>query len=999
MSRIGDGIISIVETILNFTAAGSHRNMENYCDLETADNRTTLVMRDGSLVSIIKLDGTKRLVGADEYISICEKLTNGFSSYMGSGGHAVQVYFERDPDAVGREIDTMMHASVETAKRLNLNVSDVIDDRKSVLGSWCAREVSYVAFFTTPEALGKDAILRARLTQKEANAKVKAPFVDAQNPIIAVGELRDRHASFVAASCADMRDAGLLIRPLDIHEAVRTIRMTIDPGFTSDDWKPYLPGDPLPTRISRRDKSGRDISDLLWPRLSLQLFPRDIHIEGSDYITVGERTYSPIFINLPQREITPFSVLFSRIAEYNIPWRVSFLIESGGLKAVSIKHMVTSLLAFAHNDNKLINEAYEELKAGVERKGQVDAKLRISLATWAPSDNIKLVKQRSSQLARAVEGWGSCDVGEASGDPPASFVSSSLCVSSGSIATAAAAELSEVIQQLPITRPASPWQDGGSILFRTPDGKIMPYQPGSSKQDMWIDLIFATPGSGKSVLLNATNFALCLSPGLQRLPRIFIIDIGPSSKGLVSLLSEALPENQKHLVMYARLRMTPEYSINPFDTQLGCRFPMPLERAFLVNFLTLLATPVGRQDPFDGIADMAGLVVDEMYTMYSDASMAKPYSPNIDTNVDLAVAEAGLKVDRKTTWWEVVDALFKAGKTHAASQAQRYAVPLVPDAVSACNAEPIRQMFSKIVTPSGEPLVDSFGRMISGAVREYPILSSPTVFDIGEARVISLDLDEVAKTGGEAADRQTSVMYMLARYLARDFYLNAENLADMPPDYRAHHKKRITEIREDIKRICMDEFHRTSKSRSVREQVVVDMREGRKWGIHVVLLSQSIDDFDAVMAEFATNIFILSAGNAPTVDKVCGVFGLNATDRFALERRVHGPRAGGPTFLAMFRTKEGNNVQLLTNTAGAIEMWAFSTTVEDAMIRDRLYAELGPAKARSILAKVYKGGTAKPDVERRKASLKDTGSLDEKAEVGVIEQIVTELLAKSRAEG
>ena len=66
-----------------------------------------------------------------------------------------------------------------------------------------------------------------------------------------------------------------------------------------------------------------------------------------------------------------------------------------------------------------------------------------------------------------------------------------------------------------------------------------------------------------------------------------------------------------------------------------------------------------------------------------------------------------------------------------------------------------------------------------------PLLSQVTKFDLGEARVVSLDLDEVAKSGGDAADRQTAVMYMLARYiLARHYYLTEDNLADIPDAYR-----------------------------------------------------------------------------------------------------------------------------------------------------------------------------------------------------------------------
>ena len=57
---------------------------------------------------------------------------------------------------------------------------------------------------------------------------------------------------------------------------------------------------------------------------------------------------------------------------------------------------------------------------------------------------------------------------------------------------------------LPFTRPASAWEYG-ALLLRSPDGKPWPYQPGSAQQTTWIDLMYARPGSGKSVLSNAIN--------------------------------------------------------------------------------------------------------------------------------------------------------------------------------------------------------------------------------------------------------------------------------------------------------------------------------------------------------------------------------------------------------------------------------------------------------------------------------------------------------------
>ena len=294
--------------------------------------------------------------------------------------------------------------------------------------------------------------------------------------------------------------------------------------------------------------------------------------------------------------------------------------------------------------------------------------------------------------------------------------------------------------------------------------------------------------------------------------------------------------------------MNTDYAINPFDTQLGCRYPSPQERSFLVNFLSLLATPVGSDKTYDGIADMSGLIVDELYKQYADDAKPNTYASGLEDQVDGVLEEIGFVFDAATSWWEVTDSLFIAGFYQEAMMAQRQAMPVLADVTAISRLPAIEDLYGKIIAPTGEPLIHAFSRMISSGVREYPIISQPTRFDLGDARVVALDLDEVARSGGDAANRQTAVMYMLARYvLARHYYLTEENVSDMPDSYRHYHHQRIAEIREDPKRIVYDEFHRTSNAQAVRDQLIVDMREGRKWKVQVAILSQSLDDFDSVM--------------------------------------------------------------------------------------------------------------------------------------------------------
>jgi len=986
-------IVDGIDTFLAWLSVSLKQTTETYCDLETANDPETLVAHDGSLVSIIQIDGITKLLGQEEFDRLCEGFSLALQTNMKREGYAFQFYFAYDKDNVQREIGNIFEPSRETAKRLNLQLTDLFNERVEYLSKYCGDEKAFLVLWTRPEVLAPEQL---KVANKEKIKKMREakipPLKNAQNLNAAFPEIRDNHKSLVHSLVNDLKTLSMEAHVLEVHDALKAVRQSVDPDFTDNHWQPVLPGDKIPVR-DLKETSG-ELSEILWPPLAKQLLPRDVEELDIRTCRIGDRLYSSIFIELFPQEVKPFSELFARIVSTGIPWRISYFVESKGMKALSFKSLIASILSFASEENRLIGDATEYLRHLELDTDDAVVKLRVSLSTWAPEDQKSLLRKRTAELARAVEGWGSCDVTEISGDAFAGAVSSMLAVTTNNIATTSVAPLSDVVHMLPITRPASPWAHG-AVIFRSPDGKPWPYQPGSSQQTTWIDLLYARPGSGKSVLSNTMNLGLCLAPGIQRLPRIAIIDIGPSSSGLISLLKDALPKEQQHYAAYHRLRMTPDYSINPFDTQLGSRAPTPQERSFLVNFLTLLATPVSSAKPYDGISDMVGMIVDELYKNFNDQAAPRVYTDGMEPEIDQCLTEMNFTLDEHTTWWEVTDALFIGGHTHEAMLAQRYAMPLLADAASIARTEAIEDLYGKVEAPTGESLTVTFNRMISSAVREYPILSRITRFDIGDARVVSLDLDEVAKSGGEAADRQTAVMYMLARYvLAKHFYLTEDNVEDMPKEYQAYHQQRISEIREDPKRLVYDEFHRTSKAQSVRDQVIVDMREGRKWNVQIALISQSLDDFDKVMVEFATSIFIMDAGPSQTIQHSAEIFGLNQTAQTALRTRVHGPREGGATFLAQFATKGGMNTQLLTSTVGPIGIWAFSTTAEDAAVRNKLYKRLGPAEARRVLANLFPSGSIKSLVDARMAELKERqgGIIESGASLSVVDKLIEEIL-------
>lgn len=999
---------AIKRALVGARAALVKQSIDSFVALETGYDHT-FVANDGSLATVLKIDGMRQIVDDEALAALVLNLQTKLAAYFARPGHALQVWFMRDPDLSEAMVESLVQPAAMVAKRLDLQLEDVFQERRQVLPDYIVQEGFYFVLWTRPSIL-------TEVERKRALEEAKPPPLwpmarDSQFLFGAARSLVVRHEAMVANFVVDLRDAGLRAYALDVADAMFAIRAGLMPDLWVSAWEPYMPGvRPEGYGVGRRrvpwpkEPTPGDMSYLLWPRISDQLLTRDALVISPSVVRIGEHVFGGVDMTVGPQELLPFRMLLRRIREMReFPWRVSFLIEGGGLQGLGVTAFLAAITSFSNSENRLIREAIKLLKEHT-LQGGVAVRLRTSFATWGPADRVQLVEERLSRLQRSVEAWGYCQASTNSGDPLAGVMSSALGIDAASTAVPGVAPLEDVLYMLPWDRDASPFEYG-SVLFRTEDGRAWPYMPGSSQEDTSIDIVYAPPGKGKSVFLNTVSLAFCLSVagtmgvGGAQLPRIGIIDIGPSSSGLISLLKEALPENRRHEVEYRRLRMTRDTAINPFDTQLGCRGPLFLDRSFLVNFLTLLGTEANRAVPPAGLSDLVGMLVDEAYAKFSDigrTGQPRPYVPGEDGEVDEAIREHRLEVPEGAPWWWLVDRFFERGDSHRAALAQRHAVPRIEDLPAIANSPKVMDLFGKTPTDSGEMLIPMFQRMIASALREYPILSQPTKFDLGEARVVSLDLNDVAPKGGGPAAKQTALMYMLARFvLARDFYLNPDDIDAMPALYREWHRIRIQRLRETPKRLVMDEFHRTEGIAVVRDQVRLDMREGRKWGVQIALASQLLNDFDTDMLSLATGYWVMGVANEQDREKTAAVFGLSTAAKLAL-RQLTGPRKGGAPFLAVLQLKDGKHEHLLFNTLGPVELWAFSTTPDDVALRTRLYAALGPAEARRRLAKRFPSGSAKEYIERAQARFMAQGisSPQDMAE-GVIAELVKELLAAS----
>ncbi len=966
--------------------------LDSFVRIETADDETTLVAKDGSLLSVLKVDGSRQVIGDEEYEYLVEGSTIKIGARFDRMGHALQVYFIRDPERIRAHLKSLLRPSFLTSRAVGLDLDDLFDERVSHLSDFLSYEECFFVLWTRPSVLTENERKRA---VKEVRAKqwVNAPY--GQYPLSALDALRTRHKSYCSAMIASLDELGIQSEIVEVHEALRSMRDNMYPNKAHEDWRPCLPGDPIPPRAPM---SKTDLSDIVWPPVSQQLASADARVIGDSIVRIGDLYWGGADMTLGPMDASPFPMLLNRLFDAGVPYRISFLIEGGGAYSSTLRAFVATILGVTNAMNKQIKYSLEGLQALARSEPVV--RLRVSVATWAPANDLPLAQDRLSNIVQAVESWGYCQVSEFSGDPLDCVMSSAMGIHCAGTAPTAIAPMFEVMKLLPWQRPSSPFEKG-AILLRTPDGKVWPYATGTNITTTWFDLVFAQPGAGKSVLLNTLNLGTCLSPGLAQLPFIAVIDIGPSSSGLISLIQEALPPERTYEAVYYRLQMSHQYAVNPFDTQLGLRFPLIDERSYLVELLTLLCTPPGHERPYDGIQQLSGLVVDEMYRWRDDKSAnaePRPFLPRLEPEVDEALQKFNIHLPTDPYWWDVVDRMFDIGQYELANLAQRHAVPTLSDAITASRRPQIRGLLEETaIGLSFETVINAFERMVTSAIREFPILASVTQFEIKNARVASLDLMDVSPQGDEIADRQTAIMYMLARHvMVRNWWSGPDALTSVPEKYRYYHENLLRDIAETPKRLCYDEFHRTNKSYSVRAQVIRDVREGRKRGVQILLSSQLLDDFEDDMVDLATGIWVCGSGiSDQSVEKIREKFGLSDTARNIIRYRLTGPKAGGAPALFVLGTTSGRYEQHLINTLGPIELWALSTSAEDVAMRNRLYAKLGASRARQMLAVNFPGGSARSEIKKRIHIYAERGDTEKATLKSVIEEMVDELVTAS----
>lgn len=984
------------------------RTADKFCDLAGFDpSREDAVVyaHDGSQVTLLEIDGIRSIVSTDDFlVNVVERFAGGIAQILKRPGHQLTISYESSLNTA-KVIDPFVDRQGRRARQKGLAVEALIEEGRTVLEERARSETILLAAWTRPTAGTHEEVRRERRENRRAWQDLP-PARDAQNPFLRLGSLDGVHAAFVRRVMEALGEARLQGRILSPDAQGRRrdleqIRAAVLYHETPDGWTPYGPG----TRRypGAKERHDDDVSEFFTPTVARQIMTSNAQASSNmRALDMGGRRYALAVMRMFPSTILPFNRLLDSLLEStsrtaDMPFRVCFHLEA--LRDADIgrqlRKVVAGLLAFASPSNKNLFRALRQLEEVVEKDGEAIVKGRVIATTWTePGEDPGLLERRRSYLMSGMMTWGEAVMTDAPHNPLRALCETVAGMTvQAEVPPGSIAPLGDLAAMLPFHRTAPIFKQGQSMLV-TPDGKPVPYEALSPEQLFWLTLIYATPGSGKSVLMNRLNVEFAAFSAGATLPFLAVIDVGVSSSGFIELVRNALPPERRHEAYYVRLLNTPDYAVNFLDLGLGRRMPLERERSFIENFLTTLLNVSNPE-----VALLIPRLITRVFQIKSDlqfSSSPSVYQPNVDLELDRLIAHYGIKVGDRSRWWSIVDALVERRLYTEAQRAQRHAMPVLEDFARVL-AEPI------MVADFPAELIRHAQRSLEAAIEKFPIFARPTRLDLGEARVVSIDLQDVAvRHKSSEAERNNALMFMIARHV----YLSkisgfAEEIAkmDLPPEeairaeYVRYWEARYHEVAETPKRLCMDEYHLTGGVETIARQVKSDAREGRKWGLELILVSQLLTDFDT-LADMASTVLVLNADSNEIREQARRTFGFDGAVKSALERQVHGPQGRrGANLLARFKLREEERWIVLNNSLGPRMLWALTTKAEDRLVRDELYRRMAVNEALRILASRFPDGTA-IETWSRVSALARFG--EDRIAKTIVDQVLGEIMSEAQ---
>lgn len=970
-----------------------------YFPVACPQNRYALSLHNGSLLSVICIDGYMGQYFPEQFNALREKWIRFFQNTANdksAAGFDVYWSYEYDPDGMKGKSLGYRSRMINAAEKRGSDIRDILEEEASVYGDICAIESQYILIVTHLDALQK-------VEQKEALQKrregMKGQLKGADSIVLGIGlsSIESVHESHVSKVLTFLKnvESGYMFERLETYDALIAMRCAFDPSTAGEGWKPRLK--PSDTRFRATDgassfarENQKDEGKVLdWTtffpaKLANQMI-RDNVVDLGLYAVVGDRTYAPLYVDELAVEPEPIHRLMEMCFKSRLPVRMVFSITSNSQQANYWNKLFASIFTFASKSNRQINKAVKAMESYEEGGSGAIFGYSVSVVTWAetevtyssdgsPMYNTSAVQKRARDLETYLQQWGGQQLNNVFGCSVEASMSASMGYMIPSSAPQAPQIDLDIVSQLPIMRPARIWNPDNAIWFRSGDGVLLPYQPFSSKQNAMLTLVMGGMGYGKSNLLSEHIFYFANHPEAEEMPYIRGMDFGASSSGVIDMILGSLPESQRHRAIFQSFTNNGSMIKNMMDTRLACRYPLEDHFRFLVNWLLILCDSLIDEAGTPNLVAVLSAAIERAYEAADSRShfyQARRFELlYADPIVVKMLDRIEYQLDELTDQWEVVDALVAWGLAnndnevlHAAKVAQRQAVPQFTDLISICDA--LAERFKDMPDINGKSLPSAVSNALMNANAQFRCFSGVTNTDVSEAPICVFDMSEAFGRGATEYDDWLRSVYfaVVYRLLTEDLFVNralsgleleeSQEKLNISDELLQWHLAYLSRQDQAIKLYWGDELHRVGKVRGAFDIIDSMAFEGRKYRVGIMLGTQMPEHFPPNMLKLASSIFIFGASqSAENADVIRDLFDLTEDERRAILNITKPDQHKGAEVFCIHKTDEGTQRLKLHFQMGGIKRWGFATEAEERGLRGLLYAE-GPTTswARAILAR------------------------------------------------
>jgi len=1018
--RFVDRVVDNLDALLSYGHSAIWRtNPREFLDIATTDDNMTFVTRDGALLTLLKVKGLTSNLYDDELKAVINEMSEITGrDLIKSGIHSFAISFEFDPDAAYAYCQESLRATAQTGARYGMGnfMKLIVQEKSRKMAEFCQVENTYIALYTNRTAIHATE-MDSQVKERTKAMRTWPDMAEAMLLDVAYPQLRVEHRTMVQSFVSLMRkltslkDVGLMLEVVGVREYLKEVRRIAHPG-TSPNWKPRIASDfmkevQIPVKFSRRDRKNADF--MMAPSIGSQIFSETPTTVGLKYAVLGNRIHYSTALSRGPTDPQTFDHLLQQASDLRLPFRICFSFKGSGTGVDYLNTMLALTFPWLSSANSQVKESYQALQNYEKKMNGIVPAMFVTACTWAPvkstynqkngtTYDLTEIGDRATKLNRALQSWGGCQTTDAFAAPIEAVLATQAGVWDKPMGAIMAPPMPDAIGLSPLFRPTTSWgQKDGNVLLRTDSGRFLHYQQTSAHQSAWVTLLVGPMGFGKSTALNTLNLYYILTPSQEtELPFLRSLDVGPSSRSIVDMVLASVGPEQQNVAKYIRIQNTKDYQFNPFDTVFGCEFPLPNHTNYLGNLITTICYSMQSNDAVKGqLPGMVNAILRETYKAFASAenggTRPRVYYEKANHLIDQKIEKHGIEIDERTSWHEIRNALYAAGETRCAFIAHRKSMPILSDLIGTASGESIRGDYPDMV--NGIAILDLFTRAIREAFDMFPMLQGETKFELGESRIISLDMEDLVPR--ELTDRamwQASIAFFIGYdILTRDFFFHEDYLKYIPAQFLNFHTRRAKALKTARKRFSMDERQRFAKIPTAQAQVDGLIAEGRKNIVDIMVASQLFEHHTDQSIRLSTSVIILGAGNMDNeeAEQVASRFALTKSQVSAI-RRIRPPTSKGAEAFMIFRTKDGSQAHHCYMSDGSVYLWLIATEGIDRAFRGIMYDRFSTEEALTRLAKRYPGGSIKKELENKLATMNDDPSQDGQITANLLEQMADE---------